>query len=374
MAARVKLVDDSEPSGFENHDSVVLLLGKAQSVESDVRDKAREVHSFLDEPDGQWDDHALQAFAGRPRYTLDKCNDLVDDIAGAMEQSDFDIQVSPAGGDATKDLAKTYDGLIRNIQNTSDAANIYNAASRFVVRAGIDGWRVNQRWGDNNTFDQDLFIDPIMDYIDRVWWDPNAVLQTRADANYCFVLTAMIKADYDTDFPKGKGRSLTIDNRENSRNLNGDNPAIVIVGELLWKVKGKRRIVEMSNGAVYVDDEKYKKVKKELAKSGVTEARDRMREMTTVKTRIFDGDDWLTPVQETVFEIIPIVPMYANWSVRQKVPNFWGIVTKKMDAQRIYNYTESRKVEEGALSPMAKILVTAAQIGANTQGWEKSQH
>ena len=155
--------DDTETRGFENHKAVVSLLRKAQSVEKDVREIVREVHSFLDDPDGQWDDHARKAFDSRPRYTLDKCNDLVDDIAGAMEQSDFDIQVLPAGGEASKDLAKTYDGLIRNIQNLSNASDIYSDASRNVVRAGFDCWRVQQRWGSNNSFDQDLYIDPIND-------------------------------------------------------------------------------------------------------------------------------------------------------------------------------------------------------------------
>lgn len=361
------MADDDQDKGFENHGAVLILLRKAQSIESDVRDIVREVHTFLDDKDGQWDDQATKAFEGRPRYTLDKCNDLVDDIAGAIEQSDFDIQILPAGGDATKDLAKTYDGLIRNIQNLSNATDIYDASTRFTIRAGMDGWRVNQRWGDNNTFDQDLYIDPIADFVDRVWFDPNSMLQTREDANYAFVLTSMIKSDYEQEFPEGKGKSVSI----------GDNTSstlaaeVVVVGEILYKQKVTRRIVELSNGAVYVDDERYQKIKDELEKQGAVEKRSREREMDEVKTRIFDGDGWLTDVQETVFELIPIVPEYANWSIRKKIPNYWGIVTKKMDAQRIYNYTESRKVEEGALAPLAKILVTKEQIGGEKNAWEQ---
>ena len=148
--------DDITEKGFGDHGAVLKLLRKAQGVETDVREIVREVHAFLDDKDGQWDEHAAKAFSGRPRYTLDKCNDLVDDIAGAIEQKDFDLQILPAGGDATKDLAKTYDGLIRNIQNLSNATDTYDMSTRNTVRAGMDGWRINQRWGDNNTFDQDL--------------------------------------------------------------------------------------------------------------------------------------------------------------------------------------------------------------------------
>ncbi len=360
--------DDDQDKGFENHKSVLLLLGKAQSAEEDVREIVREVHTFLDAKDGQWDAHAAKAFKGRPRYTLDKCNDLVDDIAGAIEQSDFDIQILPAGGDATKGLAKTYDGLIRNIQNLSNASDVYDASTRFMIRAGMDGWRVNQRWGDNNTFDQDLYIDTIADFVDRVWFDPGSVLQTREDANYCFVLTDMIKADYDKEFPDGKGRSVSIgSNSPKSDRM----PETVVVGEILYKVEVERRIVELTTGAVYVDDEKFQKIQDELAAEGATIKRERKRMMTEIKTRLFDGDGWLSEVTNTVFDILPVVPEYANWSVRQKVPNYWGIVTKKLDAQRIYNYTESRKVEEGALAPLAKILVTKEQIGGEKEAWER---
>ncbi|MCH8134749.1 MAG: hypothetical protein IIB77_02075 [Proteobacteria bacterium] len=238
----------------------------------------------------------------------------------------------------------------------------------MVVRAGIDGWRVQQRWGSNNSFDQDLYIDPINDFVDRVWFDPNSVLQTREDARYCFVLTGMLKDDYEEQFPEGSGQGLTITDKQFSTDRS---PETVIVGEILYKEKTQVRIVELSNGAVYVDDEKFQKIKDELENAGAKEKRHRMREMDMVKTRIFDGRDWLTEIQDTVFELIPIIPEYANWSVREKVPVYWGIITKKMDAQRIYNYTESRKVEEGALAPLAKILVTKEQIGGEREAWER---
>jgi hypothetical protein len=351
---------------FGDHRQVIELLKKAQDRERDVREIVREVHDFLDEKDGQWDDLAYKAFKGRPRYTLDKCNDLVDDVHGPISQSDFDIQVLPAGGDSTEDLAKTYDGLIRNIQNLSNATDIYDAATRSVIRAGMDGWRINQRWGDNNSFDQDLYIDPIADYVDRVWFDPNSVLQTREDAEYVFVLSAMSKAKYDEKFPEGSGKSVSTDDTTASER----SPEVVMLGEFIYKTRVKKRIVELSNGAVYTDDERYKAIKDDLERIGVKEVRERMREMTEVKTRIFDGHEWLTGPQDTVFELLPIIPQYANWSIRRNVPNYWGIVTKKLDAQRIYNYTESRKVEEGALAPLAKIMVTKEQIGGNKPAWE----
>lgn len=352
---------------FTDHDAITTLLKKAQELESERRDKVREVLFFLREPDGQWEDIVTTSFKDRPRYTFDKCNDIVDDIAGEMEQADFSIKVKPAGGDATKDLAKTYDGLIRNIENLSNAVDIFNASGRTMISAGFDGWRVSQRWGDNNSFDQDLYIDGISDFVDRVWFDFNSVLQTREDSEWCFVLQSMSLDRYKEMFPDGSGRSVG----QPSAVPRDRHPEVVVVGEILYIKKVTRRIVEMNNGAVFVDDDKFKKVKDELEKQGVVETRSREREANTVKTRIFDGSDWLTDIQDTVFEFIPVIPTYGNWSVSQSIPNYWGIITKKMDAQRVFNYSRSRQVEETALAPLEKIMATPTQVGGNKETWQK---
>ncbi len=346
--------------------SVIKLLEKAQRTETEPREKCREVWHFLTEPDGQWEDTVYQNFRGRPRYTFDRCNDIVDDIAGEMEQAEFDIRVKPAGGEASKDTAKVYDGIIRNIENMSNAVDVYNTAGRKMVSTGIDGWRVVQRWGDNNTFDQDLYIDHIADFVDRVWFDCDSTKQTREDAEWCFVLQSMSMAAYKEKWPDGSGQSIGTD----STVMKELRPEVVTVGEFIYKTYEERDIVEMSNGAVFEVDEKFQRVQDELLRQGVTETRRRKREFTRVKTRLFDGHEWLTEAQDTVFDILPVVPTYGNFSVTQSMAMFWGAVTKKMDAQRVYNYAESRKIEEGALAPLEKTMVTAEQVGTHKKAWE----
>ena len=132
---------------FEDVIVVNKLLMDAQEAESDNREKVREAHHFLDKRDGQWEPDIINRMQNRPRYTFDKCNPIVDDIAGEMESADFDIRVRPAGGQATKDMAKTIDGLIRNIENMSNATAIFNAAGREMVAAGFAGWEVSGKRG-----------------------------------------------------------------------------------------------------------------------------------------------------------------------------------------------------------------------------------
>lgn len=351
---------------YTDLNQVTQLLEKAQKVETDIRDKCREAWNFLNEPDGQWEDTVKESFTGRPRYTFDRCNDIVDDIAGEMEQADFDIRVKPAGGGGTKDLAQTIDGIIRNIEVTSNAVDTYNAAGRRMVGTGVDGWRITQRWGDNNVFDQDLFIDYIPDFVDRVWFDSDSTKQTREDAEWCFVLQSMSMVAYKEKWPDGSGQSVGDDHKWDRDRK----PEVVTVGEFLYKTYEDREIVEMTNGSVFEVDDKFQRVADELKQQGVEVQRTRKRRFCTVKTRLFDGHAWLTGAQDTVFEFIPVVPTYGNWSMSQSLPQYWGVITKKMDAQRVYNYTESRKVEETALAPLEKTMVTPEQIGPHKNQWE----
>ncbi|MCK5600632.1 hypothetical protein KAR91_02115 [Candidatus Pacearchaeota archaeon] len=344
---------------FENHKDVLALKEKAQEADRDNREKVREVQHFLHKPDGQWEPSVINKMSGRPRYTFDQCNDIVDDIAGEMERADFGIKVQPAGGDATTDIAKTYNGLIRNIENISNAKQVYDKASRNMTGAGLAGWRVRQRWGETDSFEQDLYIDPMHNWVDRVWFDPAHQLETGEDANYCFVLTPMTKDDYKEEFPNGSNIGVSDDK---TSEVYFNKAETILTGEFIYKVKVKREVVLMSDNSVYVVDEKFKSVADELKDKGITEVRRRTREVSQVKTRLFDGGDWLSDAQDTVFELLPLVPEYANFNVTEggKI-TYWGSITKKMDAQRVYNYSESRKIEETALAPREKIIMTREQ-------------
>lgn len=340
-------------------EDVKRLLAESQDADSDNRGKVREVVHFLHKPDGQWEPNIVNNMAGRPRYTFDMCNPIVDQIASEMEQSDFDIRIRPAGGDATKDLAATYDGIIRNIENISGAVDIFNAAGRSMIEAGYDGWRVVQDWASDGSFEQDLIIKPIANFVDRVWFDPSSELQDRSDSRYCFVLQVLSKNEYDERWPEGSGRSVS---DGNSYNVYQNKAEQITVGEFLYRKDVSVELVQMSNGAVYEVDDKFNSIADELAAEGITEERRRKKTKHVVYSRLFDGDDWLTKEQETVFSYIPVIPTYGNFKISENKLIYRGAVEKWMDGQRVYNYAKSRQIEEGALAPRAKYWGTPAQF------------
>lgn len=343
---------------FDDIQKVNNLLKDAQDDDRDNREHVRETHHFLDKRDGQWEPDVIQNMSGRPRYTFDKCNPVVDDIAGEMEQADFDIRVRPAGGDSTKQLAKTYDGLIRNIEAISNASTIYAQQGREMVASGLGGWEIVQDWVDGDSFEQDLFIKPIWNFEDRVWFDPGAEMQDMSDARYVFVLQNLTPDEYDTKFHEGSRTSVGDDR---SFQAYERKPEFITVGRILYKEKVNKTLVRMSDGSVRERTEDFEKVIDELAEQGIVIEDERTRETMQVVSRLFDGGNFLNEPQPTVFQWLPIIPTYGNFKIRESKIIYHGAIDKLIDPQRVYNYARSREIEEVALAPRAKYWLTRKQ-------------
>jgi hypothetical protein len=334
-------------------------LKNSQNTEKDNRDKVREADLFLNKRDGQWDPYTVVKMSGKPKYTFDQCNPILDDIMGEMESMDFGIAVKPSGGEATKESAEQYAGIVRNIESISEARYIYKDAARVMTGTGLSGWRVVTKYRESDSFQQDLMVQPVSNFKDRVWYDDNADKRTMEDAPQCWVLSSMTRKAYDKKYPKGSG--VSVGREKNSQAYDHKKSNEVIIGEWLHKKKEKRELALLSNNKVVVVDEKFELVRDDLFNKNIKVERTRTVNVDVVYQSIFDGADWLTEDVKTVFKFLPIVPIYANFVISEDKVVYWGLVEKLMDPQRVLNFAESRKVEEAALSPREKTWLTKDQ-------------
>ena len=362
VSKKDKRETESYQIDYEDHAKVINLLTAAQGADSDMRDQARDAQLFVSKKDGQWEPYWYSANRNRPRYSFDLTSPIIDQVAGEVEQADFDIRVSPAGGDATKDVALTYDGIIRNLENISNAKDVYTSAARGMITTGYDGWRIVQKYADDNSFDQDLMIEKIHNFPDRVWFDPAAEQQDKSDARYCFVLHPVAKDEFDKRWPESSGTSVP-DDRDGEAYY--DKAEVVVIGELLYVEKEERELVLMSNGQTYEADDDFEKVADDMALMGVTEIKRRKRKVSKVCSRFFDNDGWLGDDKDTVFNRIPVIPVYGNYKIIENKTVYSGVVEKLMDSQRVLNYSMSREIEEGALAPRAKYWMTLTQAAGH---------
>jgi hypothetical protein len=352
---------------FDSLQSVLNLMSSAQEADHDNREKAREAHLFVDKRDGQWEPYWWTNNVGKPRYTFDQVNPIIDQVTASIELADFDIKVSPMSGPASKETAMVIDGLVRNIEAISRAKDIYVNAGRGMVTTGYDGWMISHKYSDPQSFDQDLVIEPVANFIDRVWFDPASYLQDKSDAQYAFLLHAMSVQEYVKRYPEGSQTSVSID-REGDAYY--DKGQVIVVGQLFYVEQEAVELVLMSNGAVYTIDDDFKKVKDELMQLGIEEVRTRKAYQTKVYSRFFDQTDWLEDEEETIFDRIPIIPLYGNFKIVENKTIYWGVVEKLLDPQRVLNYSLSREIEEGALAPRAKYWMTLTQAAGHEASLE----
>jgi hypothetical protein len=362
MARKKKEVEaeSEELKGYESHAWVLQKLEEAQNADHDNREQAREAVLFVNQRGGQWEQQWWNRADGKPRYTFDLVTPILDQVQKTMDRADFSISVLPSGGAASKENAAIYDGLVRNIENISNAQEIFGRAGRSMVLKGIDGWSINQRYIDGDSFDQDLVIEAVPNWIDTVWLGPHTE-PDGSDCEYAFRLTGLTPDEFKEDYPeRAESASLPTDRTTTSYYYRQD---LVMVGQFFYKKEAERTLVLMTSGKVYEDNEDFQAMKDELAALGVTEMARRKREKYCVYTRKFDMNGWIGEAKKTAFENwIPLVPCYGNFDIVEdgKII-YYGAVEKLMDPQRVYNYTLSREIEEGALAPRAKYWMTPKQ-------------
>jgi hypothetical protein len=351
---------------ISDHKECLKLLGEAQENETDNREMSMEADLFLNKRDGQWEPQVLNTFKNRPKYTFDECNPIVDGIVGEIRSRDFGITISPAGGQASKEVAKVLEGMVRTIQRISkpSADHIFNTAARVMVGTGFDAWRVINEYRDDDSFNQDLMIQHIPNAQQCVWFDPNAVLQDMSDSEFAWCLTSLTGRVYDKKYPKGS--RMSVEQGIRSQAYPYKKPEEIIIGECLYKKTKYRTLVQMSNGDVYVENEDFQQIVDELKAADITVNKTRKRPYDIVYQRHFDGSDWLTDEKETVFCYVPIVPVFGNFRITENKIIYWGIVEKLMDPQRVINYSESRKIEEGALAPKGKVWMSKEQAKSDS--------
>lgn len=350
---------------FDNVDAVIKLQRDNESYVRDMRRQAKEAIDFVTKRNGQWEPNIVKKFKGRPMYTDDRVNPIINQIVGEVYSAEFTGRVRPAGGEASKETAKVIDGLIRTIRNKSKFNRIINQSARRVATSGIGGWEIVKEYAEPYSFEMDLMIQSIEDFHERVLIDPNSMSPVGDNAQWAIIKHYIGKSVFHEQFGDEKKLvSLGHDNWSDSYYHKPDN---VTVGQLYYLKPVETDIVLMNNGAVYKDDDDYNRVVDELYRAGVVEIERRTVDDYECFQRWYSADEWLTEPEPTDFNFVPVVPCYGNFEVTEGKIIHFGAVERLMDIQRVHNYAFSRNVEEVALSPRSKWFMTPEQAAGYEQ-------
>jgi hypothetical protein len=328
--------------------------------ERDQRALAVEDAKFAHTPDGQWDENAIAKRQDRPRYTINRVAGAIDQLVGDRRQNQTDIKVRPVGNGADVELAKIYNGLIRNIQGLSKAENAYDMAYDELVTGGYGGWRVLTEYADDDSFEQDIRIHTIDSASTSLFFDPAAKAYDKRDAKFAFLTTMMPVADFKAAYPDEPEVSFDQEKFNASLCSSWFSTDTVRVAEYWVKIPVTRTIAFMSDGRIIdVDDEKD--VLDELAAEGTTIQNQRKVKSHKVVMYKMSGSSILEGPSDWAGKFIPLIPAFGKIARIEGKEYVRGLVRNAKDPNRIYNYTVSSEIETTALTPKDPYWLTTVQ-------------
>ena len=336
------------------------------SAEQDNRRQAIEDLAFRNGEQWPEDLKAQRERDGRPCLVLNKLPGFIDQVVGDQRQNRPSIKVRPVDSKSDPEIAKILEGLIRSIEVQSKADIAYDSSFEQAVSCGYGAFRVLTQYADDDVFEQDVLIKPILNPF-TVYFDPDAKEWDRSDGRYCFVTEWIDKDVFESRYGKKFEKTDFDSDMGEQEWVEGDK---IRVAEYWMKEEETRKLLQLRTmeGDIYTvwaDDE----AKIGPRPEGIEVVKEREVKTHRVKCYTVSGTDILDE-KEWAGKYIPIVPVWGkelNINGRRYVR---GLIRFAKDAQRLYNYARSAQIEAVALQPKAPIMATPEQIEGHEYQWD----
>ena len=211
----------------------------------------------------QWDDKEKKRRAdkGRPALQINLLPKFIDQVVGDMLHNSPSVKVRPVDSKSDINIAKIRQGLISNIEYSSNSPGIYGYAARQMVTCGYGAWRVLTRYTEENPFLQEAYLEGVRNPF-LVYLDPSAKDQNYKDAKYGFILDRMSKDDFKENYPKAELPSSEVKSGSGLSNEHWYDGETVTVAEYFSIETEDVEMLQLKDGTV-VTEEEYKELVKD---------------------------------------------------------------------------------------------------------------
>jgi hypothetical protein len=332
------------------------------SSEKDNRERALKAIKFraLEQwPDKIKNERENDPEGSRPCLVMDEINQYINQVKNDYRQNRPGIKVRPVDDKGDKDVAEAFQGLVRNIEDQSNADIAYDNAFDQMLDGGFGYFRIITEYCDDEGFDQDIRICQIKNRF-AVYLDPDRQLPDGSDAEFGFITEWVNEDEYERLYPESKAASWDEgDGEEGWKNEND-----IRVAEYFYVEYEKRTLILLPTGEVAYKDE-WPEDAGEIPKELKTRTIDH-RKVCWVKS---NGSEVL---EKSVWpsKWIPIVECIGNEIDIEGKSKKSGMVEGAMDPQRMHNYGVSSFVETVALAPRAPWVTYEGQIEGHEQDWK----
>lgn len=347
----------------DKNDAIIRLararMDEAYSAEQPHRERAEDdLRNVIGD---QWpeEERNERESEGRPCLTINILAQNVRQVTGQIRSLNPAIKVTAADSAANKDTAEVIEGMIRHIENKSDASSVYEAATESAAASSIGYWRIRADYAEGDTFDQELCIERVFNPF-SVFLDPFAKDPTRKDARYGFVVAEVPRETFKAEYPNATISDITSDHKLPNFEQ-WQTAESVTVAEYFWIEEKTREVFLLDDGQV---------VRGPLPK-GLQFKRKRTVKDPQVMWAKITGSDVLEGPQEFPCRYIPIVAVTGEeWHLGEETYRS-SVIRFAKDPQRMFNYAASTDAEVTALQPKAPFMVSAKQIAGLEDFWNE---
>lgn len=325
---------------------------------------AMEDMKFINVPGHQWDLNMKRERGDRPCYEFNKLRVTCKRIINEMRANRPSGKVRGVEG-TDKEIAETYEGLIRNIWNTSDGDTVIDYASEYQVGGGYGAWRITTDYSDDTAFEQDIKIEPIQNPY-CLFADPSAKDVMKRDA-MDFILTEKIsKSSYEMKWPKAEKVDWESSEFADDEDWSTEDEEVRIC-EYWWKEPVDKEIWQLNDGKVIdAESDEAQDIPPEMVK------RKRVVKTHKIMMCIASGEAILEGPIEWAGKELPFIVVYGEYMVVDGRTRWFGIGRFAKDAQRSYNVSRTSITETIAMAPQAKFWATPTQAEGHTDKWAEA--
>jgi len=162
------------------------FLQLAADADSNNRAEAQEDLKFA--AGDQWpvEIQNSRTLEARPCLTINKIDAYIKQITNQQRQQRPRIKVHGMNNESDEKVAEILQGICRHIEVNSNADTAYDEAFDYAVRMGWGYWRIVTDYVREDSFDQEIYIQPIHNPF-TVYFDPNSILPDGSDAEQCLI-------------------------------------------------------------------------------------------------------------------------------------------------------------------------------------------
>lgn len=338
----------------------------AMDAESDNRALSLEDARF--ENGEQWTDADKEEREreGRPCLTINKTAGTVKLVVGENRQNNTGIKVRPVDGEQDIQIAEVMTGMIRNIENVSDAETAYDNGFECAVRGGIGYWRITTDYAGDDTFDQDIKIERVVNP-QSVYYDSSVVKQDKTDAGWCIITETMDLKKYKETYPKSTATS-SIDEGEGEGDSDWFAEEAIRVAEYFVVEKKSVQVFLLTDGRSVTDERLSDEDVQALRDGGLIE-KERTAKVNSIVWYKVNGNEILEGPKQWAGRFIPVIPVMGEevWIDGKQILR--SAIRFMKEPAKLYNWARSNAAETLALSPKQPYLLTPDEIKGHEASW-----